>query len=249
MLGPLQAISKGYLPYIGPASNNTVPALRCSSITLMTHQASVRYRLVSNGVRHPELRGPHRDRARRLPVDRFRGRCGVIALALTYSPFAFYFAIEDGTFAGVYGWGFAGRYLAPLLVVPAVARACFMTEGETRWWPLILWGGVLGVGAWIAQENLSSTVVAGGLVLAILWLTRTVRLAHVARIVLALAAGCSCVVAAILLGTRATMPSAGSSTITFSSRAPWRWAIATSGGRFTKPGDPIAIRTSSRCRF
>jgi hypothetical protein len=87
-----------------------------------------------------------------------------------------------------------------LLVVPAAAHACFTAQGETRrWWPLTLWGGVLGIGAWIAQENLSSTVMAAGLTLTIFWLTGTARLAQIARIVLALAIGCAGVVTVILL--------------------------------------------------
>ena len=73
-------------------------------------------------------------------------------------------------------------------------------EGETRqWWPLTLWGGVLGIGAWIAQENLSTTIVAASLTLTILWLTGTARLAHIARIVLAVAIGSAGVVVVILL--------------------------------------------------
>ena len=200
MLGPLQAISKGYLPYIGPASTQYGPGAQVLLYALMTHQGRhfdlVSFRTACAVLNFVVLV------AAGLAAYRWMGFTAavlVVILARIYSPFAFFFAVDDGTFAGVYGWAFAGRYLVALLVVPAVARACVLAEGDWRWWPLTVWGAVLGVGAWIAQENLSTAVVAGGLVLAILWLTRTVRLARVARIILALAAGFSCVAAAILV--------------------------------------------------
>ncbi len=200
ILGPLQAISKGYLPYIGPASTQYGPGVQVLLYSLMTHQGRqfdlVSFRTACAVLNFVVLV------AAGLAAYRWMGFAAavlVVILARIYSPFAFFFAVDDGTFAGVYGWAFAGRYLVALLVVPAVARSCVLAEGDWRWWPLILWGGVLGVGAWIAQENLSTAVVAGGLVLAILWLTRTVSFARVARIVLALAVGFACVAAAILV--------------------------------------------------
>ena len=199
VLGPLQAISKGYVPYIGPASTQYGPGAQVLLYTLMTQQRHfdiVSFRTACAILNFAALVAA--GLAAYCWVG-FAAAVLVVVLAMIYSPFAFFFTVGDGTFAGVYGWGFAGRYLAPLLVVPAVARVCFTAEGNMRWWPLTLWGGVLGIGAWIAQENLSTTVVAGGLVLAILWLTGTARLAQVGRIVLALAIGFACVAVPILL--------------------------------------------------
>jgi hypothetical protein len=198
VLGPLQAISKGYIPYIGPASTQYGPGAQVLIYTLMTEQRAfdiVSFRTACAILNFAALAAV--GLAAYCWVG-FAAAVPVIVLATIYSPFAFFSTAGDGTFAGFYGWGFAGRYLAPLLVVPALARECFASEGGRRWWGLMLWGGVLGTGAWIAQENLSTTVMAGGLVLAILWLTGTVRIALVGRIVLALSIGVACVAVPIL---------------------------------------------------
>ena len=124
----------------------------------------------------------------------------VTLLALTYSPIAFYYTIADGTFAGFYGWANPLRYLAVVLIVPCLASEAYESRKRSlygRW--LITLGIVWGLSAWIAQENLSMTLVAGGMLLTLLWLTRTIRPGPAIRILVYLAMGFACVAIPVLL--------------------------------------------------
>jgi hypothetical protein len=180
-LGSLQAISKGYLPYIGPASTVYGPGSQILTYAVMT--LSDQFDIVSFRTSFAVF-----DLAALLILGiaacwwlGMLPAVAVVLLAFTYSPMAFYYTISDGTFAGFYGWANPLRYLAPLLVVPSLARvACWSTRARDAPW-LVLLGIVWGIGAWIAQENLSMTVVAGGLLLTLLWLTRAISLRRAIR--------------------------------------------------------------------
>jgi len=199
-LGSLQAISKGYLPYIGPASTVYGPGSQILTYEVMnrsghfdivsfrtTFAASAFLALLAVSVAAYWWLGI-------LPA------AAVMLLAFTYSPIAFYYTLSDGTFAGFYGWANPLRYLAAVLVVPSLARAAYESRKgplNVRW--LVTLGIVWGAGAWMAQENLSMPLVASGLLLTLLWLTRTIRLGPAIRSLIYLAVGFASVAIPILL--------------------------------------------------
>jgi hypothetical protein len=198
-LGPLQAISKGYLPYIGPASVVYGPGSQILTYEVMAR--SPRFDIVSFRSAFAAF-----NFAALLVVGvaaywwlGIVGAVAVVLLAETYSSIAFYYSMSDGTFAGFYGWANPVRYLAPLIVVPAIAKLSSNANRRVDALLLVLLGVGWGAGAWLAQENLSATAVAGVMVLCLLWLTHTVSLSQACRALAWLAAGLALVVAPILL--------------------------------------------------
>jgi hypothetical protein len=198
-LGPLQAISKGYLPYIGPASVVYGPGSQILTYEIMAR--AQRFDIVSFRSAFAAF-----NFAALVVVGiaaywwlGIAGAVVVVLLAETYSPIAFYYTLFDGTFAGFYGWANPVRYLAPLIIVPAVAHLSSDSKSHANTLGLVLLGMCWGVGAWMAQENLSSTGVAAVLVLSLLWLTHTMSLSTATRILAGLAAGFALVVVPILL--------------------------------------------------
>jgi hypothetical protein len=198
-LGPLQAISKGYLPYIGPASVVYGPGAQILTYELMAR--SQRFDIVSFRSAFAAF-----NFAALVVVGvaaywwlGIVGAVGVVLLAETYSSIAFYYTLSDGTFAGFYGWANPVRYLAPLIVVPAIAQLSSDASRRVNALALLLFGVCWGVGAWMAQENLSATGVASVLVLSLLWLTQTVSLSRAFRTLAWLTAGLALVVVPILL--------------------------------------------------
>ncbi len=199
-LGPLQAISKGYLPYIGPAS--TVYGPGSQLLTYATMRVGRRFDLVSFRTAFAVF-----NFAAVLAIGiaackwlGFGSALAVLLLALAYSPAAFYYMVGDGTFTGFFGWANPLRYLAPLIVVPSLVRVAYESrEGpsDEKW--LVMLGIAWGIGAWLAQENLSMTAVAGGLLLTLLWLTRTITLSTATRILSYLVLGFACVALPVLL--------------------------------------------------
>lgn len=183
-LGALQAISKGYLPYVGPASTQYGPGSQ-----LLVHQIM--------------------KRARGFDIVSFRtafasfqfvtllivaiaayawlglaSASAVVVLAVIYSPLAFYGTASDGTLSGFYGWGNGFRTITPIVVVPMLVQAAGVDPARpplaSPW--VVLLGGVWGVGSWMAQENLSSTAIAAGLLLSLLCLTQTIAIGRGVRI-------------------------------------------------------------------
>ena len=120
----------------------------------------------------------------------------VMVLALAYSPLRFFYTIDNGTFTGFFGWANALRYCAPLIVVPSIAAAV-----GRHWKPpaIILLGAVWGIGAWLAQDSLTTTGVAVVLLLTLLWLTDTIALSRGLRILRDMVIGLTGVVCAVLL--------------------------------------------------
>ena len=197
VLGPLQAISKGYVPYIGPASTGYGPGCQLLLYALMTRCYRfdiVGFRMACAALNFAALLAVAIAACRWM---HWMLAGAIVVLLLAFSPFAFFATAQDGTFAGLYGWGFALRYLAPILVVPALGYAC-VTNGA-KGWSLVWWGTLWGAGAWVAQENLSTTVVAAGLLLAALWLTRTIDAAGAGHAVRNLAVGFTCATVPVLV--------------------------------------------------
>ena len=166
-LGSLQAIAKGYVPYLGPASTQYGPGSQMLIYGLMRESGRfdlAAFRTAWAAINFGALTVVALVAAWWLAPAQ---AVAVVLLAVTYSPLAFYGTQPDGTLSGFFGWANALRYLAPLVVVTTLLRAC-----GGRW--VVLIGAIWGVGAWIAQENLSSTGLSAGLLLLLLGLTRTV---------------------------------------------------------------------------
>src|SRR5262249_45971307 len=123
-----------------------------------------------------------------------------LLLAVAYSPLAFFSTTADGTLAGFYGWANASRYFAALVVVVAFCRTCVGPRNTiAAAIESAALGAVLAAGAWMAQESLSTTIVAGALLVPLLCLTGTVPLRRAAVLSGAVAAGFAAVVVPALL--------------------------------------------------
>ena len=173
-LGPLQAIDKGFLPYIGPGSTQYGPGSQ-----LVTY-------LFMKAVGHFDIVG-FREATALLHLVTMVGFCliafslldlwqaaAVLLLGLAYSPLLFFQWAPDGTLGGFYGWGNGCRYLGVLIVIAGLAWLA--QPGRKRWmmtWPAWALGLLWGLFSWLAQENLSSTLMGAGLLMSLLWLSET----------------------------------------------------------------------------
>jgi hypothetical protein len=171
--GALQAISKGYLPYTGPAATAYGPGALEITYKLMRMAGSfdlVAFRsawltqhflaVLAVGLVAWWWLGT-------LPAF------AAIVLALAYSPLQFFYTLDDGTLTGFFGWANALRYCAPLIVIPAIAAGEPKHTGTPA---IVLLGALWGFGAWLAQDNLTTTAFAVALVLTVLVLTETLAL-------------------------------------------------------------------------
>lgn len=173
-LGPLQAIDKGYVPFVGPASTQYGPGTQLLTYSYMkwTDQFDI------VGFREAYL---VQHFATMVVVCLlawstigFRGACAVLMLGLSFSPLQFFAPAADGTFQGFYGWGNGMRYLGALVVVPLTVRRMLVAPAARMDWRLLVIGVIAGVFAWLAQENLSATVAALSFVLVLMMATRTI---------------------------------------------------------------------------
>jgi hypothetical protein len=194
--GSLQAIAKGYLPAVGPAATPYGAGSQMLIVGVMKrlggfNLASFRTAWVTQHFLAVLVVGT---------VAYwwlgFLPAVAVIFLATLYSPLAFFYTLVDGTLAGFFGWANPLRYCAPLVVVPALAAAAI---GDSRAWTVVLLGGVLGLGTWLAQENLTTTATSALLLMTLLWLTRTIPLSRGAWLLRNLAVGFGCVVIPVLV--------------------------------------------------
>lgn len=172
-LGPLQAISKGHLPFVGPASTQYGPGSQWLTYQFMTRVSD--FTIV--GYREATL-------AIHLATTLAVGLLAwwlidaasavlVLVLAVAFSPISFFGPQSDTTFYGAYGWGNGFRYLGAVLVVPALGLVASRARGVRPTWQVVALGVVWGIFAWVSQENLTSTLTSGGLVLLVLGFTRT----------------------------------------------------------------------------
>lgn len=161
-LGAIQAIHKGFVPYVGPASTQYGPGSQAFQYTYMALARD--FSIVS-----------HRESFLALHLVAFSavaflalGLMGfwpailVIALSMIYSPLSFYQPTGDGAFGDMFGWANDVRYLGTIIVVPALAWLARMKAPRAagRW--AVATGFAWGVLAWMSQENLSSVLTGGG---------------------------------------------------------------------------------------
>jgi hypothetical protein len=167
-LGPLQAVDKGHLPYLGPASTQYGPGTQLALYAYMS--MTEQFNLV--GFREAFLL-VHLICVALFAVlahahTGWRTAWLVLLVGVICSPIRFFAFTGDGALGESYGWGNAGRYLAPLILVPGVA--ILLTREVRRWLPLsISLGVVWGLLAWFAQENLASGLTGTALVAIVLF--------------------------------------------------------------------------------
>lgn len=189
-LGALQAIDKGFLPYIGPASTQYGAGSQLFTYTFM--KAVGRFDIV--GFRESSV-AIHLVvfAAVMLLAYLHLGTLAVplvAVLGVAYSPLGFFQFGEDGIINGWWGWGNSARYLGPLLVVPLLPLAIRQVGSR----PFPAWAALgagigWGVCAWISQESGSTTLIAIGLFLAMAWAAENCSLADLVAILGQLAAG------------------------------------------------------------
>jgi hypothetical protein len=176
-LGQLQAIDKGYLPYVGPASTQYGPGSQVLTYGLM--KASGHFDIVA--FRQAQL-AIHFGTFVIVAIVAyyalgFWAMWLALLMAITLSPLSFFWTAADGTMNGMYGWGNALRYLGPLIVVPSLASLLVrrpIRENGRPIWSVASLGVIWGLFAWTSQENLTTTLVAASCLLITLWLTETI---------------------------------------------------------------------------
>lgn len=188
-LGGLQAIDKGYVPYVGPASTQYGPGSQLLEYLFM--KATGHFDIVS-----------FREAQVALHVATFAAVCTltytlagfwttmlVVVLGIGFSPLMFFQFAGDRVINGWWGWGNSARYLGAVVTVLAAAAVLIRSKHTERIRSTIAIGALWGFCAWVSQENLSSTVLALGMLLSLLWATETVPPALIRRTCGHLAAG------------------------------------------------------------
>ena len=187
-LGPIQAIAKGYTPFIGPASTQYGPGFQVMVYGYMSR--TDQFNLV--GFREAFLLLHLVSFAGFALLARAHVGFGpawlVVLLGVICSPLTFFQFMADGTPGDTYGWGNALRYMGPLVVVPAVGILLTRSVAHGRWLTVAL-GVTWGLLAWSAQESLASVISAGGLLVLLLLGTGSTRRERVVSTLIALAAG------------------------------------------------------------
>ena len=182
-LGPLQAIDKGYLPYIGPASTQYGPGSQLVTYSLMKRWNQfdiVGYRNAGAAIYWAATFVAFL--VLFLSVPLWSAPLALL-FAQTYSPLTLYHWGSDGALGGFHGWGNAMRYLGVLVVAAGLPVA--LRKPVAAFVLGIAWGAF----SWMSQENLSSVLAAGTLFLALLWLSQTCPGRAILRTGAALVAG------------------------------------------------------------
>ena len=196
-LGPLQAIAKGAVPYLGPASTQYGPGAQLFLYTYM--RWTDQFTLI--GFREAFL-AVHLAVMAIFVLLAFAYAGGataslVLLLGLLASPLRFFLSTGDGSMGESYGWGNAARYLATIVVVPAVALLLTRPRSRAR-----LTAGLLGVAwgvlSWYAQENLASGAMGLALVVLTLLGGRATSWSRVREVMVSFAAGAAVPVLLVL---------------------------------------------------
>jgi len=184
--GALQAIAKGYLPSVGPAATSYGAGSQMLVAEVMKRLGG--FNLVSFRVAWLTQHFLAMFIVGTVAYWwlGFLPAVAVMFLASLYSPLAFFYTLVNGTMAGFFGWANPLRYIAPLVVVPILGAVALGNSGK---WAVVLAGGAWSLGAWMAQENLTTTAASTALFLTLLCLTQTVSLSRIAWLLGYLAAG------------------------------------------------------------
>lgn len=182
-LGPLQAIDKGYLPYIGPASTQYGAGSQLLTYALVRRSGQfdiVGYRNAGAAVHWMATFLVFLIALLALPLP---AAALAILFAECYSPLRLYYWESAGSLSGFYGWGNALRYMGVLVVAAGLPFAL------RRAWAACALGFAWGLFSWISQENLSATIAMAVLFLTLLWLSRSCPAKLACKAAAALAAG------------------------------------------------------------
>ena len=189
-LSGLQAISKGAIPYIGPASVQYGPGVQLLSYLYMRHVATFSVVGFRESWATFQWAG-----ATILFVVFFlafgylRGLVASLLSALIYPALREMGFLPGGSYGGFFGWSDPLRYvgaIALILLLPAVIRRCPARSGLAGAAAL---GLVFGATSYLAQENLVAGVVGAAAVSALLLLTGTSSARSVAAALLSALAG------------------------------------------------------------
>lgn len=194
--GPLQALATGALPSIGPAATPYGPGSEVLQYWLM--KIAGPFDVVSSRIAWAAQNFAALlivSTAAALWLKPFSA-AAVLVLAVAYSPFGFFYTLVDGTLAGFFGWANPLRYIAPVLVVPMLGRAAMAAPKRAT---ILLLGVVWGAGAFLAQENLTTTFAGAVLLLMLLWLQRAVTASRAFSLLRDLLIGFACVAIPVLL--------------------------------------------------
>lgn len=189
-LGPLQALHRGSLPYIGPASIQYGPGAQCFAYLYMklTNQFSIVGYRESQALCHFVTLFILCITVF-LTIDICLGLI-IIPMTMAFSPLCL-FNFHAGVLDGYYGWGNGLRYSGILILavsIPSLVRR--VSTGNSGFSVLAVCSGFTwGLFCWFAQENLSGGLAAGTLLLVLLWSTQTVALRGVLFILLNLSLG------------------------------------------------------------
>jgi len=189
-LSGLQAIYRGAIPYIGPASVQYGPGAQLLSYLYMRHMGGFSVIGFRESWATFQLAG-----ATILFVVFFlafgylRGLMATLLSALIYPALPSMGFQPGGSYDGLFGWSDPLRYvgaIALILLLPAVIRRCPTWRGLASAAGL---GLLLGATSYLAQENLIGGVVGALAVSALLLLTGTSSVRPVATALLAALAG------------------------------------------------------------
>jgi hypothetical protein len=169
-LGGLQAISKGAVPYIGPAAIQYGPGSQWFSYEFMRHFATfsvVGFR--ESWAMFEWVGASLLFVVFFLALGYFRGLIATLLSALIYPALQEMEFVPHGAYSGLYGWASPLRYagaISLLLLLPAAIRRAPAWRGLAGAFVLGLIWGLL---SYVAQENLAAGAV-GAIVLAALLL-------------------------------------------------------------------------------
>jgi len=189
-LGGLQAIHRGSLPYIGPASVQYGPGsqllmylyMKCSNqfniegfreSFAVIHWLAATVFMVAIFLRF-----------------RFLLAAAIALIAVNLPPLTFFQLTPTGMVYGFFGWGNALRYLGGFLLLLFLPSVLTSEAG-----PRIVIAKSAGLGlmfaffCYLAQENLVAGGLSGLIFLAIVWLTQAYTTEQLARVVLGLGLG------------------------------------------------------------
>lgn len=189
-LSGLQAISKGAIPYIGPASVQYGPGVQLLSYLFMRHAGTfsvVGFRdswALFQWVGATVVFGVFF-----LAFGYLRGLIASLLSALIYPALQQLGFMPSGSYGGSFGWSDPLRYvgaIALILLLPAVIRRCPARLGLVGAAAL---GLLFGASSYLAQENLAAGVVGAIAVSALLLLTGTSSFRSVATALICAVAG------------------------------------------------------------
>ena len=190
-LGALQAIDRGFLPYVGAASVHFGPGSQLLTYYYMTY--TKQFDII--GVRESWAL-THWLAASVFMVAvflRFRLllAAAIAFLAVSLPPLTLFQFTAAGTLNGYYGWANGFRYylgaLLMLLFLPAVLTSA--TRSRTVFAKGASFGFFFALFCYMAQENLTAGVLSGLIFLVVGWLTQTYTTRQLSSVVTGLALG------------------------------------------------------------